>query len=127
MLNEQFLFDHGLAPRTLTLGSNGAIKQAARAGLGISLLSRASVEAELSAGQLGEIPLPTAHRPPLVHAPLGVGPRGPSFRRWGSSDLAPLIARSGRPSGVGGHADCSLPAASPLAPTAIAARAVTRW
>jgi LysR family transcriptional regulator, low CO2-responsive transcriptional regulator len=57
MLNEQFLADHGVDPRTLTLGSNGAIKQAARAGLGVSLLSRAAVETELDAGWLGEIRL----------------------------------------------------------------------
>jgi DNA-binding transcriptional LysR family regulator len=56
-LNEQFLADHGLRPQTLTLGSNGAIKQAAHAGLGVSLLSRAAVEAELASGWLGEIPL----------------------------------------------------------------------
>jgi DNA-binding transcriptional LysR family regulator len=56
-LNEQFLADHGLHPRTLTLGSNGAIKQAARAGLGVSLLSRATVEAELAAGRLAELRL----------------------------------------------------------------------
>ncbi len=56
-LGEQFLQDRNLRPNTLTLGSNGAIKQAARAGLGISLLSRAAVEAELTAGWLGEIAL----------------------------------------------------------------------
>jgi DNA-binding transcriptional LysR family regulator len=56
-LNEQFLIDRGLEPSTLTLGSNGAIKQAARAGLGISLLSRAAVAAELEMGLLGEIAL----------------------------------------------------------------------
>lgn len=56
-LNEAFLADHGLAPRTLTVGSNGAIKQAARAGLGVSLLSRAAVETELTSGWLGEIRL----------------------------------------------------------------------
>jgi DNA-binding transcriptional LysR family regulator len=56
-LNEHFLIERGLAPQTLTLGSNGAIKQAARAGLGVSLLSRAAVEAELEAGWLGEIRL----------------------------------------------------------------------
>jgi LysR family transcriptional regulator, low CO2-responsive transcriptional regulator len=56
-LNEQFLGERGLAPETLTLGSNGAIKQAARVGLGVSLMSRASVEAELAAGRLGEIEL----------------------------------------------------------------------
>lgn len=56
-LNEQFLANRGLSPATLTLGSNGAIKQAARAGLGVSLLSRSSVEAELTAGWLGELRL----------------------------------------------------------------------
>jgi LysR family transcriptional regulator, low CO2-responsive transcriptional regulator len=56
-LGEQFLEDRGLRPNTLTLGSNGAIKQAARAGLGVSLLSRAAVDAELKAGWLGEIAL----------------------------------------------------------------------
>ena len=49
-LGEQFLDERGLSPRTLTLGSNGAIKQAARAGLGVSLLSRAAVEPELTRG-----------------------------------------------------------------------------
>jgi DNA-binding transcriptional LysR family regulator len=56
-LNEQFLADRGLSPRILELGSNGAIKQAARAGLGVSLLSRAAVESEITSGRLGEIRL----------------------------------------------------------------------
>jgi DNA-binding transcriptional LysR family regulator len=56
-LNERFLAERGIAPRVLTLGSNGAIKQAARAGLGISLLSRAAVDGELQSSWLGEIPL----------------------------------------------------------------------
>lgn len=56
-LNEQFLLDRGLTPRTLTLGSNGAIKQAASCGLGISLLSRAAVAADLAAGHVAEIKL----------------------------------------------------------------------
>jgi len=56
-LAEQFLAERGLSPKTLTLGSNGAIKQAARAGLGVSLISRAAVHAELAAGRLGEIRL----------------------------------------------------------------------
>ncbi|MDQ6806053.1 MAG: LysR family transcriptional regulator, partial [Actinomycetota bacterium] len=56
-LNEQFLVDRGLDPTTLTLGSNGAIKQAARAGLGVSLLSRVAVEPELASGWLGELVL----------------------------------------------------------------------
>lgn len=62
-LGEQFLRERGLAPKTLTLGSNGAIKQAARAGLGVSLLSRAAVEPELAAGWLGEIALSDGPEP----------------------------------------------------------------
>lgn len=56
-LNEQFLTNRALHPTTLTLGSNGAIKQAAHAGLGVSLLSRAAVEMDLASGWLGEIRL----------------------------------------------------------------------
>jgi DNA-binding transcriptional LysR family regulator len=56
-LVEHFLGARSIAPATLTLGSNGAIKQAARVGLGISLLSRATVEAELASGRLGELEL----------------------------------------------------------------------
>jgi DNA-binding transcriptional LysR family regulator len=56
-LGERFLSERSLRPRTLTLGSNGAIRQAARAGLGVSLLSRAAVQEELSSGLLGEIEL----------------------------------------------------------------------
>jgi LysR family transcriptional regulator, low CO2-responsive transcriptional regulator len=79
-LGEQFLQERGLTPKTLTLGSNGAIKQAARAGLGVSLLSRAAVEAELAAGWLGEINLRDgpAPRPWFLLRPA-VGPaRGPA-------------------------------------------------
>lgn len=65
-LNEQFLASHELRPRLLTLGSNGAIKQAARAGIGVSLQSRVAVELELDAGVLASV---------RVHEPL------PS-RRW---------------------------------------------
>ena len=54
-MTEQFLRSHELTPSVLTLGSNGAIKQAARAGLGVSLQARAAVALELDAGQLSEI------------------------------------------------------------------------
>lgn len=56
-LNEQFLSARGMHPPTCTLGSNGAIKQAARAGLGVSLLSHAAVEGELASGRLAQIRL----------------------------------------------------------------------
>jgi LysR family transcriptional regulator, low CO2-responsive transcriptional regulator len=55
ILCEEYLSAHGIEPRVLTLGSNGAIKQAARVGLGVALQSRAAVELELSLGLLGTI------------------------------------------------------------------------
>ena len=54
-LSEEFLATHGLTPTVLTLGSNGAIKQAAQAGLGIALQSQAAVELELELGLLATI------------------------------------------------------------------------
>jgi len=57
LLVEDFLGHHDLAPRTVTLGSNGAIKQAVRAGLGVSLQSRVAVDLELGSGLLGMISL----------------------------------------------------------------------
>jgi LysR family transcriptional regulator, low CO2-responsive transcriptional regulator len=54
-LVEEFLAARGIEPTILTLGSNGAIKQAARAGLGVALQSRAAVELELELGLLETI------------------------------------------------------------------------
>jgi LysR family transcriptional regulator, low CO2-responsive transcriptional regulator len=54
-LCEEWLAGCGLDPTILTLGSNGAIKQAARAGLGVALQSRVAVELELSLGLLDTI------------------------------------------------------------------------
>lgn len=77
-LNEQFLEGAGLTPQTLTLGSNGAIKQAARAGLGVSLLSRQAAEVELDAGHLGELRLQDGPPPrPWYVLRSAVGPVGP--------------------------------------------------
>lgn len=56
-LTEEFLAGHDLRPRTLTLGSNGAIKQAARAGIGVALQSRLAIGLELELGVLATIPL----------------------------------------------------------------------
>jgi LysR family transcriptional regulator, low CO2-responsive transcriptional regulator len=64
-MTEEFLASHDLRPQVLTLGSNGAIKQSARAGLGISLQSRLAAELELALGLLEAIrvrtPPPTRH------------------------------------------------------------------
>lgn len=46
-MTEEFLASHGLSPPLRTLGSNGAIKQGARAGLGLALQSRLATELEL--------------------------------------------------------------------------------
>ena len=47
-----------IAPLALMVGSNGAIRESARVGLGVTLVSRDAVAAELSAGTLAEIPVP---------------------------------------------------------------------
>jgi DNA-binding transcriptional LysR family regulator len=62
---EEYLAKHGLAPVALTLGSNGAIKHAAQAGLGVSLQSRLAVELELAQGRLATIAL--RDPPPARH------------------------------------------------------------
>ena len=97
-LGEEFLEDRGLRPRTLTLGSNGAIKQAARAGLGISLLSRSAVEAELAAGWLGEIALRYGPAPrPWFVLRSAIGPVRPAaaafieFVRTEAGELGSLL------------------------------------
>jgi DNA-binding transcriptional LysR family regulator len=48
----------GIAPATVTIGSNGAIRECVRAGLGMSLLSREGVLRDLERGTLVEVPTP---------------------------------------------------------------------
>jgi len=52
------LAEMDIAPLALMVGSNGAIRESARVGLGITLASRDAVAAELAAGQLAEIGVP---------------------------------------------------------------------
>jgi DNA-binding transcriptional LysR family regulator len=82
-LTEQFLAEQGLHPRLMTLGSNGAIKQAVRAGLGISLQSRMAVALELEAGRLAVIPThePLPRRQWFVSRST-VGPNRPSVSEF---------------------------------------------
>jgi LysR family transcriptional regulator, low CO2-responsive transcriptional regulator len=47
-----------LAPLTLTVGSNGAITESARVGLGVTLVSRDAAGRELARGRLAEIAVP---------------------------------------------------------------------
>ena len=54
-LVSEFLAENDIRPQSLTLGSNGAIKEAVRLGLGVSIQSRVAVEHELSTGALAEV------------------------------------------------------------------------
>src|SRR5262249_50643025 len=51
----EFLADHGLRPQTLTLGSNGAIKEAVRLGLGGPLRARGAADHGLRERARGEV------------------------------------------------------------------------
>ena len=50
------LAEMDIAPLALMVGSNGAIRESARVGLRVTLVSRDAVAAELAAGELAEIP-----------------------------------------------------------------------
>jgi DNA-binding transcriptional LysR family regulator len=51
---EELFEDLGIAPATLTLGSNGAVRESVRAGLGVTLISRDAVARELERGTVEE-------------------------------------------------------------------------
>ncbi len=55
---EELFDDLGIAPATLTLGSNGAIRESVRAGLGVTLISCDAVAREPARGALEEWHLP---------------------------------------------------------------------
>jgi DNA-binding transcriptional LysR family regulator len=55
---QEFWAQHGFqVASAMTLGSNGAVKQAAAAGLGVTLISAHAVSAELSSGTLRRLPV----------------------------------------------------------------------
>jgi DNA-binding transcriptional LysR family regulator len=112
IVNEEFLAAASLEPQTLMLGSNGAIKQAARAGIGIAFISRAAVALELEHGLLAA--LPVRHRPAARrwYAMCStVGPRRTAVERFMSFAASPharetlaessglVVAGSGRATG----------------------------
>src|SRR5258708_18276912 len=94
-----FLAEHDLRPQTLTLGSNGAIKEAVRLGLGVSLQSRMAVEHDLADGTLVDIPVRGGlPRPPwdtLRSGPVPPPPAGGVF--------PPVCPRAARPRGGQGR------------------------
>jgi DNA-binding transcriptional LysR family regulator len=55
---EALLADLDITPPALTVGSNGAIRESAAVGLGVTLVSRDAVAHELAAGQLTELAVP---------------------------------------------------------------------
>ncbi|MGH9121739.1 MAG: LysR family transcriptional regulator [Acidimicrobiales bacterium] len=67
--NEELLEDLGISPPTLTLGSNGAIVESVKAGLGVALVSLDAARRELADGMVVEWraePLPLRRRWHLV-------------------------------------------------------------
>jgi DNA-binding transcriptional LysR family regulator len=76
---ERYLAEHGLDPaERLTLGSNGAVKQALAIGLGVTLISAHAVGRELREGRLVQVP---ARGTPLVRPWYVLLPRGVPTRR----------------------------------------------
>ena len=75
---DALLTELDITPLTLMVGSNGAIRESASVGLGVTLISREAVAAELADGRLAALPVPgtpmhrdwylVAHPGPLPHA-----------------------------------------------------------
>jgi DNA-binding transcriptional LysR family regulator len=55
---DALLTELDIAPLTLMVGSNGAIRESASVGLGVTLISREAVAAELADGRLTALPVP---------------------------------------------------------------------
>ena len=96
---EALLADLDIAPLTLMVGSNVAIRESARVGLGVTLVSRDAVAAELAAGTLAviEVPGTPLHRdwylvahpgslPPAAARLVAHALREGGFRPAGTSD-----------------------------------------
>ena len=93
----EFLASRGLEPNVLTLGSNGAIKQAARSGLGVALQSKAAVELELELGLLETI----SPRGAAAGAALARGPPGGGAATRRRRGVHGLLQLAGGAPGVG--------------------------
>lgn len=86
------LENKGISPSTMTLGSNGAIKQAVRTGLGVSLQSRQAVALELATGMLREAStaerLPTRQWFALYPKEAGLRPAAEAFLHFLTGPVA---------------------------------------
>lgn len=89
---EELFDDLGITPATLTLGSNGAIRESVRAGLGVTLISRDAVARELSRGALEEWRYPAL---PLGRRWHAVGRAGENLTPTAALFLAGLVEPGG--------------------------------
>lgn len=91
---EAYLAEQGIAPRELlTLGSNGAVKQALALGLGVALVSAHAVARELAGGTLVRVPAPGT---PLSRPWYSLRPAGPPPRPAVRAFLELLHSPEGR-------------------------------
>jgi LysR family transcriptional regulator, low CO2-responsive transcriptional regulator len=97
-LSEEFFERLGIAPEArLTIGSNGAIRECVRVGLGVSLVARDAVERELAAGLLVEVPTPLTPLERAWHVVVnGQAALPPSASRFLAAFLDAALA-GGRP------------------------------
>ncbi|MBX0329557.1 LysR family transcriptional regulator [Oscillochloris sp. ZM17-4] len=81
---EQALVGAGVEVKTvMELGSTEAVKQAVAAGLGISIVSRYTIQLELAAGRLAVLPLGDLRiRRRLTRAQLADRPASPALEMW---------------------------------------------
>ena len=89
---EELFEDLGISPSTLTLGSNGAIRESVRAGLGVTLISRDAVARELARGALVEL---RCEAVPLERQWHAAGRAGEDLTPTAALFLSGLVERDG--------------------------------
>ena len=93
-MSAEFFENLGIEPgRQLTIGSNGAIRECVRAGLGISLVSLDSVRRELAAGELIEVPTPITPLQRQWHIVINQERAMPTAAKALIDALVPLFTR----------------------------------
>lgn len=78
---EEFLAELGIEPRSLTLGSNGSIRESVQVGLGVTLAALDSVERRLARGTLEEWRCPGLPRERSWHVVGRAGEEPPATAR----------------------------------------------
>ncbi len=106
---DALLTELDIAPLTLIVGSNGAIRESASVGLGVTLISRDAVAAELADGRLAALPVPGTpmHRDWYLVAHSGLLPPAAGrlvayvlahgdFHRAESQSVGPFVPPTGQ-------------------------------